>query len=124
MLQAEKAYSQFACDALRVENGVTIKELDEVLYAFVGCSSVLTEEEVYRLVADAGVKMGKVGDAVEHLKTLSFLGVEVQDSQFRYAEDPDDARKIDVLAQKLAESAGRPARLEVHPAFRPYLEIP
>lgn len=124
VLQAEKAYSQFACDALRVENGVTIKELDEVLYAFVGCSSVLTEEEVYGLVTDAGVKMGKVGGVVEHLKTLSFLGVEVKDSQFRYAEDPDDARKIEVLAQKLAESAGRPVRLEVHPAFRPYLEIP
>jgi hypothetical protein len=123
LTKAEKAYSQFACDALRVENGVTLKELNEVLYRFMGCAPVLTEESVYELVSEAGVDIGKVGDVVDHLKALSFFGVEVRDSEFRYAEDPEDAKKIEVLAQKLEESAGRPFRLEVHPAFRPYLEI-
>lgn len=121
--RAEKAYSQFACDALRVENGVTIKELDDVLLEFVGSKSEISEEEAFECIARAGIKIGKVADVVDRLKALSFLGVEVAQGSFRFAEDPEDARKIETLSGRLREGRDEPPRVQIHPAFRPYLEI-
>jgi hypothetical protein len=122
VLEGEKAYSSFACDALRVEGADSVRQLEDILYGFAGASAIQTYPEVVRLLNRAGVPDDEAATVVEHLKTLSFLGVEVEPGGFRYAEDPEDSKRIAAMAQRYGE-AGHAGRLEVHPAFRAYLEI-
>jgi hypothetical protein len=120
---AELLYSQFALEALLVENGLSVRKLEEVLFEFAGSSAILPLDEVERLVKLAGIDRANVGDVVVHLQSLSFLGVEIQEDDFAFAEDWADIRKLDPMVRRFEETAARRARVQIHPAFRAYLEI-
>jgi predicted nucleic acid-binding protein len=67
------------------------------------------------------------GDAehlVNWLVRTSFLGIETRDSSFVYVEGDSEAKKKRKAADRLASRLDRPLRYRVHPAFRPYLDIP
>jgi hypothetical protein len=64
-----------------------------------------------------------IDDVIDHLCALSFLGVEVNNDDFRFADYPQEYRKNEVLARKWAERRGGMFRYIVHSAFRAYLEI-
>ena len=44
-LLAEKNYSQFAFEALLVENGITLSELEDVLFEFAGGSAIMIRSD-------------------------------------------------------------------------------
>jgi hypothetical protein len=71
----------------------------------------------------AGLTPEEFEEAISQLRDVSFLGVEVQDGVFDYSDDVQAKRRADVMARRLATREGRPVRYEVHPAFRPYLEV-
>lgn len=56
VLDGERTYSQFAYEALLVENGITIELLKDVLLQFLGESATLDQATVRRLVGAGGVK--------------------------------------------------------------------
>ena len=123
VLVGEKSYSQFAFEALLVENGITISEFEGVLYEFVGASSQLTQEEVAERIGSAGVTDGKIAPIQERLRSLSFLGLETRDGYFEFPENESESRRAQVMAKKLAEANRRSFNFAVHPAFHAYLEI-
>lgn len=116
---AEKAYSQFAFEALLVESDPD-KGLADLLFEFAGLSATLTPEQ---LAAALGSTTGGRDEMVGTLLRTSFLGLEVDDNTYEYFSDETSERKHRTLAKRLGERRGSPARYRIHPAFRPFLEI-
>ena len=116
-------YSRFAYEALLVENGITISELDAVLLEFAGEPSLLDEDRVRTLIGIAGISEDRTDVVLQRLKAVSFLGIEVADDEFEFSELGPDSDKSRVLARKLATKRNATPRVSVHHAFRPYLEI-
>jgi len=123
ILDAEKQYSQFAIDSILVENGITISALEELLYGFLGCESELRAEQVMEIVAQAKIPAEKAQYVVDHLCSLTFLGVEVRQDEFRYSDGAAELTKNLALARQLAATRGVLCRYRIHPAFRAFLEI-
>jgi hypothetical protein len=123
ILQAEKQYSQFAIDSVLVENGITVRELERIIYEFVGSNAVIDRNQIYAILGQAVDNNISNDDIIEHLCKLTFLGVEVKPEEFRFAEDPGEGVKNGVLAQRLASSRTQAARYKINPAFWGFLEI-
>jgi hypothetical protein len=117
---AERSYSQFAFESLRVENGTSRPELDDILYEFYGAAARLSLNEVQLRLRRAKVDEADVRDVLVHLYTLSFIGVEIESGPVDYAPDIDTDSATAVLLRKgLSERVG----FCVHPAFHAYLDI-
>jgi hypothetical protein len=123
ILDGEKQYSQYALDSILVENGITVPQLESVLFEFVGAQAVLTEETVKELVAKADIPREKLDAVVEHLVKLSFLGVETSNQVFAYSDEPRELRKNNVLSDRYLEQHKLGRRYEINQPFRSYLEI-
>ncbi len=121
IITAESDYSSFAFDALLVE-GVQTEELDNVLFEFAGGEATLDWVAAEEIVASAST-----GTSCDELMTIlirsNFLGVEVNDGVFEYVADDHSERRAKVMNRKLISRLGRPGRVTIHPAFRPYLSI-
>ncbi len=122
-LLAEQNYSQWALEALIVENGITISEFESVLFEFAGCRANLGRSAVQAIIRNVVKDEAKAEQVLDRLQEMSFVGREVADHRFAYPEIGPDSRKVDVLSRKLAERKRGEPRLEIHPAYRPYLEI-
>lgn len=121
VLTAERTYSQFAFDALLVANGITVQQLEEVLYEFAGGAATLTEDEVLQSIKDVlGVAYPSTA-ALEHLVRLGFLGLETSTFHFSFATNGRSLSRIKALAKKMARDTS--PRYEIHPAYRAHLEI-
>jgi len=123
IFDGEKQYSQYAMDSILVENGITIPQLESVLFEFIGVRPVVNETEVRKLVAQAGITREKLDDVVNHLVKLSFLGVETFEEGFAFADEPRELKKNKVLADHFVAQVNRERRFQVNQAFRSYLEI-
>ena len=122
VLAADVSYSQFAFEALLVENGITIKQLEDVLFEFAGSPPKLSRNDVETLIRSGGIDEEHVEKVLRRLRELSFLGIETSEEHFEYADESSEFRRADVLARRVAERIGE-ERFEVHPAYRPFLEI-
>ncbi|MGC2111432.1 MAG: hypothetical protein WA655_18095, partial [Candidatus Korobacteraceae bacterium] len=120
---AEPSYSQYAIKSILVENGISMPELESVIYEFVGGTAILSEEEVLRNIRQGLKDSAKETYALQHLIGLTFLGLEVRPGDFLFAEDPDEFRKNSVLASKLRNQRQGLQRFKVNPAFHAYLEV-
>jgi len=123
ILSAEMNYSQFAYEALLVENGITVDQLDYVLLEFMGSDAVLPASTVRANLNLLGIEGDKAGYVIARLKAMSFLGEETAPDKFQYVEGEADSRRLDVLARKYSERVGQEPRYSIHPAYRSYLEI-
>jgi hypothetical protein len=56
---ATEAYSQYAYEALLVENGVTVPEMQNTLFGFLGANEILTYAEVRTILTDAGIPLDR-----------------------------------------------------------------
>jgi hypothetical protein len=123
VLEAERQYSQFAFDALLVE-GADVTDLDEILLEFAGLGEILTTSEIGEAIRRATVAdPNRVGDVINQLVAVSFLGRETGEGQFEFAENPRDQRRLDALARAYAASRGSDPRYRIHPAYQAYLDI-
>ena len=120
---ARKQYSEYAKDSIVVEDSLTGGKLEHLLYEFVGGSSVLSETVIRANIEKVIIENPEIDGIIEHLCNLTFLGVEVGDNDFRFAEDPSDFRKIEVLSRKYCEANGKTKMYKIHEAFHPLLEI-
>jgi hypothetical protein len=123
VIDAEKQYSQFAIDSILVENGITIKELETIIYEFVGSPPILDESAIFDILVAATVPTEKIEAVMKHLCNLTFLGVEVDNDQFRFADDHAESYKNGILAQRLTFSRVGPPRFKINTAFWAFLEI-
>lgn len=83
---AQDGYSQFAFEALLVENGITLGEFEAVLLEFLSVSPYLTKDEIFQLLEHAGVTEMKAEQVIARLKAISFLGIETKPGTFEYPE--------------------------------------
>ncbi len=123
IIAAERAYSRFAFDALLVENGITISQLEQVLFEFLYAEQTMSKTDVVAAIRAAAIGGKAPEEILQHLLLLSFLGVEVAEGKFEFADSEETLRRVLVLARKAEDKMGRPPRYTVHPAYRPYLEI-
>lgn len=120
---AEMNYSQFAYEALLVENGITVKQLDNVLLEFMASDSIMPASAARANLSVAGIAADQMDYVVSRLKGVSFLGVEIGPDKFVYVEGDADPRRLDVLARKYSQSTGEEPRYSIHSAYRSYLEV-
>ena len=119
LLAADVAYSEYALDVLIVEGRAVLPHIEDLIFGFSGVDAILSASELALTVT------GTIGDSqpsdevIELLLGLSFAGIEIADGEFSYADSRRMARRDAVLASRL----GRPPRYEIHPAFRPFLQI-
>ena len=123
VLAAEEDYSLFAFEAIQVEDGTVETPIEDILYAFAGCPSVLTESDLNEILTYAEIPEDHFDHATKRLIELSFLGLEIHDDEFEYAERVTDPRKVETLAARMADSRQDEPRFEIHPAFRAFLEV-
>jgi hypothetical protein len=122
-LDAEKQYSQYALDSILVEDELTMTKLQAILYEFVGSDPYYTQQGVYTLLSRAGVTDEERDGILDRLCGLTFLGVEANEGDFRFATDPQEHRKNLVLARKLAQARHGQLRFMVNRPFWAFLEI-
>lgn len=121
LLAARDMYSQYAYEALRVENGISIPELEEVLFTFLEGPAVLDRRTIYERLSDTPLPPTKYDRVVDRLIEMSFLGVEVRSGNFVYPEVGTDMSRTLALAGRVSLMGNE--RFVVHPAFRPFLKI-
>jgi hypothetical protein len=119
----ERLYSQFAADSLLVENGVTVSEMEQIVFGFAGCAPVVKQSEVTRILSGVGIAPERQGQIIDHLCELSLLGLEIKKNQFSYAADEEDFKRLRGLAQKVAGRYRAEQRYEINRPFRRYLEV-
>src|SRR6202795_2415081 len=119
---AEYEYSVFAMESIKVENGITLPQLEAVLYEFAGCPVVVPRNRIFEFITAAKIPENLHADVLEHLVKLSFLGMEVGPDEFAFSEEPGEYKKNAILAKKMQLDEGD-RRYQIHPAFRAYLEI-
>ncbi|SCE65850.1 P-loop ATPase, Sll1717 family [Micromonospora saelicesensis] len=122
IIEAEATYSAFAFEALLVEGVAAEIALEPILFEFAGENKVLTEPQLTRILKAASTDVERP-QLLRVLRRLGFLGMETSDSVFDYGGTEGEMKKADVLARKLTKTSRRPRRFEIHPAYRPYLEI-
>ncbi|GKS58532.1 hypothetical protein YTPLAS18_20590 [Nitrospira sp.] len=123
LIEAQKQYSQYAVDSILVEDDVAIPALEQVIYEFVGSKPVLTQEEVNDTILKAGVPFSQVAQVVEHLCALAFLGIEVEDDTYRFAEDFQEYQKLLILKKKRYQSTGGRLKYRINVPFWDFLEV-
>lgn len=122
LVSARLSYSQYAYEALLVENGVTIPELKLALLAFLEAPGVATLGERKSMLIASGIAEDAVDRLLEKLLASSFLGLETSIGTFEFPEVGAATDKALALASKL-EPMSDNQRTTIHVAFRPFLEI-
>jgi hypothetical protein len=122
VLSAERVYSQFAYEALGVEDSGLTPKLEEILFQFIGTSAAVSEDVLMQRIRGTGLEEDP-SDMSRYLRELSFLGIETSEGSYSYSDDPQEFARDEALASRLAAQRGTARRYEVHPAFRPYLGI-
>jgi hypothetical protein len=122
-LDAEKQYSHYAFESILVENGVTIPQLEALLFEFAGKRVLIFEDELEKCIKDAGLPIEMKDDLLNHLIRLTFLGMEVNSNTFEFVEDPKELKKAQILSAKIARQLKSRRRFKIHPAFHSFLNI-
>lgn len=118
---AERLYSQFAFEAIQVEDEKGDDPIEPVLFEFVGAAPILAEGELRQLISRGTSR--KPETVIERLRSLSFIGIEAEANRFDFSDDPRARQLAERKATQLAERTQRERRFLVHAAFRPYLGI-
>ncbi|MGC5329701.1 P-loop ATPase, Sll1717 family [Micromonospora sp. DT62] len=122
ILEAESAYSNFAFEALLVEGVAAQIDLEPVLIEFAGEDSIISESRLTRILK-AGSTLESRDHVLAVLRRLGFIGIETSEAVFDFGGTEGEMRRADVLARKLTKGRRKPRRFQIHPAYRPYLEI-
>jgi hypothetical protein len=123
-IDAEKQYSRFALDALIVEAGVRIANIEDLLLHFVLSSEIITETEISTRLLAAKMPATELEKVISLFVEPTFVGFEVAPNRFEFLYDEQDERKFFVMARKTAdETTNGVRRFRIHPAFHAFLEI-
>lgn len=121
-LAAEEVYSQYAYEALLVENGVTIPEMEDALLSFIDSAAIATTQDRKRDLLRGGLASERIEPIIEKLLSMSFFGIQVSEGVFAYPEVGSDMAAAIARARKY-EPTSDSRQLIIHPAFRTFLGI-
>lgn len=123
IFDGERMYSQYALDSILVENVGTFPQLETLLFEFAGSSSIVTENEVQRIAVACGIPEARWAELVEHLTSLSFFGLEVEEGRFAFSEEKRDLKLNQVMSTRFLQRSGGEKRFEINKPFRVYLQV-
>jgi hypothetical protein len=118
--KAYEEYSRWFFTSLVAENGVTIEQMENFLYELAGSTNVISINDITKHMRSAGIQANTEKDIeyfIDYLVSLSILGREVKQNEFRYEYDFQEYKKLKVLESQLASG-----RYKIHNALIPYLE--
>jgi hypothetical protein len=119
VIAAEAQYSQFAHSVMGVENDLESGVLEEAVFNLAGAPAVLNGMELAECVGQSWNE-----SLLAQLLRCQFLGVETRSDHFEYSDDSQLLARNQALGRALAAQRGEDPRYRIHPAYRPYLEIP
>ncbi|WP_157411292.1 P-loop ATPase, Sll1717 family [Actinoplanes rectilineatus] len=119
---ALETYSTQAHQALLVENGVTIPELEDALFGLLGADSVITRSKANLLLSEAGFTDNRAHAVIQKLIDASFFGLETSPGSFTHTDVGPNVRRAIALAKRLQPDAGK-QQLQIHPAYHSFLAI-
>jgi hypothetical protein len=121
-LAAEETYSQYAYEALLVENGVTIPDMEDVLLGFLEAPAVLTKQQIYERLGMTQIPSDRYEQIITKLITISFLGLETRPEKFTFPEVGSEMRRAYAQASRRFPDP-QLRRFYIHRAFHSFLEI-
>lgn len=121
LIAARQVYSNYAFDALLVENGVTVPELRSALYALLGTPAIISRAQLVSMLIDAGIAEERMDRTIDKLISICVLGPEAHPGDFVYPEVGSESERVEALARKLQPNTSE-QRLRIHNAYHPYLE--
>ncbi|WP_457963754.1 nucleotide-binding protein [Arthrobacter sp. D1-29] len=121
-LAAEEVYSQYAYEALLVENGVTIPEMEDALLSFIDSTEIATAGIRKQELSRGGLGDDRIEPILDKLLSMSFFGIEISEGVFAYPEVGSDMAAASARAKKY-EPHTDSRRLIIHRAFRTFLGI-
>lgn len=123
MLSAQSQYSHFALNSVLTEATPRVQEIDDLLLEFAGGAEIVDTDQIKVALRKAGISETRIGEIVDLLTELTFLGPEIATGRFEFIYDEDDLAKTRVMARNLSDQNAAPARYRVNPAFHAFLEI-
>jgi len=124
IVDAQKKYSQYALDSLLVENGISLENLENLIYEFIGMSEIVNENEIRSIMKKCLIPLEKEKTMLDFLCDRTFIGREVNSDVFEFQYNNDDSKKYEVMSRKTAESrSDKLKRFKINKAFHSYLEI-
>lgn len=117
---AYKEYSEWVFSSILVENGITIKQMEDFLYELVGDAPILSKNDIFQKTISAHIKLDEkydIDEFIDHLVALSILGRETRKDHYTFSFDLDKDKKSKILARKLGTNA-----FKIHNALLPALE--
>jgi hypothetical protein len=120
--QAEKEYSQYAFNSLEAETSAQLEHLEELLYEFVGASSIVTRRQIEQFFNNVSIDQTQVQLGIDLLCEATFLGLETEKNHFEFIYDENRAEVIRILARKVIESTNN-ERYQINIPYHSYLEI-
>ena len=121
---AQSAYSKYALDTLVTESGNQIKDIENFLYEFAGCSELLTYSEIVEIIKGSNIQIDLADKVIDDLCSLSFLGIEIENGDFAFIRNEDDLKRYRVMAKRIAVAReDKQRRFKIHKAFHAFLGI-
>lgn len=117
---AYQEYSEWVFSSILVENGITIKQMEDFMYELVGENAILNRDKIILKANKANITFSDEQSEdkfIDHLVALSILGRETQSDHYTFGYDLENDRKSKVLAKKLGSSNFR-----IHNALVPALD--
>lgn len=120
LMSAHAEYSAWIFKTIIVENGITLKQMEDFMYELMASNIVITKDEIRKKMNAAKINNDNDEDVdsfIDHLVDLTIIGREIRSNVFEYEYDTDNNKKLKVLAKKYGSS-----RFRIHNALVPYLE--
>ncbi len=105
-----------------MENGITIPELEEILFTFLGGATVVSRTEIFGQFRSVELPESKHEDILTRLIEMSFLGLEIKRDTFEYPDVGSELQLARALAKRYQTEALN-QRFQVHRAYRPFLQV-
>lgn len=119
---AQVIYSQYAYEALLVENGVTVPEMEDALLLYLEAPAVATRKDRENTLLAGSIPSDRAVVIVDKLVSMSFFGIEVSHDVFIYPEAGAERKAAEARARRL-QSERADQRLSIHNAFHAFLEV-
>lgn len=121
-LAAEEVYSQYAYEALLVENGVTIPEMEDALLGFLDDPEIADRQSRVACLRESGISADRIEPILDKLISMSFFGIETRAGEFEFPEVGSEA-KVAFQRSRRLQSDEEQRRFTIHPAFHKFLGV-
>ena len=120
---ALRDYSEYALQALSAEWSPHIPDLGDFLLDFWGETEDITNDDLRKRLVSNGVEPSDVDGAVRFLVDAQFLGLAIDDRNYRFASTPTESATMMRQAGRFIHDRGGQRKFRIHRAFQQSLGL-